>query len=76
MTGNDQFPMTNGERKYPERQLPRITLDGLPQRRSNMLDWIIMAGGVALFAVLLFFWERWTEMERELFANGNGCYLE
>ena len=76
MTGNDQFSMTNGERKFPERQLSRITLDWLPQRRSNMLDWIIMAGGVALFAVLLFFWERWTEMERELFANGNGCYLE
>ena len=68
--------MTNGERKFPERQLSRITLDWLPQRRSNVLDWIIMAGGVALFAVLLFFWERWTEMERELFANGNGCYLE
>ena len=41
-----------------------------------MLDWIIMAGGVALVAVLLFFWERWTEMEREFVANGNGCYLE
>jgi len=68
--------MTNGERKYPERQLPRITLDGLPQRRSNMLDWIIMAGGVAIFAMLLFFWVRWTEMEREFVANGNGCYLE
>jgi len=41
-----------------------------------MVDWIIMAGGVGLFAVLLFFWVRWTEMERELFANGNGRYLE
>jgi len=41
-----------------------------------MVDWIIMAGGVGLFAVLLFFWVRWTEMEHELFANGNGRYLE
>jgi hypothetical protein len=68
--------MTNGERKYPDRHLPRITLDGLPQRRSNMLDWIVTAGGVGLFAVLLFFWVRWTEMERELFANGNARHLE
>lgn len=76
MTGNDQFPITNGESKYPERQLPRIALDGLPQRRSNMLDWIITAAGVAVFGVLLFFWARWTEIERECFANGNGRHLE
>lgn len=41
-----------------------------------MWDWIVTAGGVGLFVVLLFFWVRWTEMERELFANGNRHYLE
>ena len=63
------------------KELPDTTVgsphDGrTAEGRSNMLDWIITAGGVGLFAVLLFFWVRWTEMEHELFANGNGRYLE
>ena len=41
-----------------------------------MLDWIITAGGWVLFCVLLYFWVRWTEMERECFANGGGRHLE
>ena len=40
------------------------------------MDWIITAGGVAVFGVLLFFWARWTEIERECFVNGNGRHLE
>ncbi len=41
-----------------------------------MLDWIIAVGGVALFCVVLVLWVRWTELERECFANGNGHHLE
>ncbi len=41
-----------------------------------MLDWFITAGGLVLYGLLLFFWGRWTEIEREYFANGNGRHLE
>ncbi len=41
-----------------------------------MLEWIIAAVGVALFFVVLVFWVRWTEIERDCFANGNGRHLE
>lgn len=41
-----------------------------------MMDWIIAAAGLILFCVLLFFWVRWTEIERDCFANGNGHHLE
>jgi hypothetical protein len=52
------------------------TAGALPEGGSNMLDWIIATGGVALFCVLLFFWVRWTDLERKLFAKGNGRHLE
>ena len=76
MTGNEQFPMTNGERRYAVRQLPRITVDGLPERGSSMLDCVVTTGGSVLFGLAVFFWVRWTTLEREFFANGNGHYLE
>lgn len=37
---------------------------------------IITAGGWVLFGLLLYFWVRWTDQERELFANGVSRYLE
>ena len=76
MRSNDQFPTTNGERRYPVRQLPRITLDGLPQRRSAVLDWIIAAGGLVFLGLAVFFWVRWTEIEWKLFADAERQHLE
>jgi hypothetical protein len=41
-----------------------------------MLDWIVAAGGSVVFCVLLFFWVRWTGIERERFAQEDGRHLE
>lgn len=41
-----------------------------------MFDWITTTGGCVLFGLVLFFWVRWIEIEREVFANGNGRHLE
>jgi len=41
-----------------------------------MWDWIIAAGGTALFGVVIFFWVHWTDRERELFASGRWHHLE
>ena len=43
---------------------------------DTMWDWIIAAGGTALFGVVIFFWVHWTDRERELFANGRWHHLE
>ncbi len=45
-------------------------------RREHMLDWVVNAGGVVLFGLLVFSWGRLVTLEREFFANGNGHYLE
>jgi hypothetical protein len=41
-----------------------------------MWHWMIVACGWGIFGLMLFSWVRWTERERDLFANGNGRYLE
>ena len=41
-----------------------------------MMDWIITAGGRVLFGLAVFFWAHWTNLERNVFANGNGRHLE
>ncbi len=41
-----------------------------------MWNAILTAGGWVVLGVLIFFWVRWTEREREQFANGNSRYLE
>jgi hypothetical protein len=41
-----------------------------------MLDWIMTTGGSVFFVLAVYFWARWSTLEREFFANGNGHYLE
>jgi hypothetical protein len=41
-----------------------------------MLNLILTVGGWAIFGVAVFLWIRWAERERDVFANGNGKWLE
>lgn len=41
-----------------------------------MWDAILTVGGWVLFGLVICFWGRWTDQERERFANGNSRYLE
>jgi hypothetical protein len=57
-------------------QLPHLSAGKEPERGRPMWNAILTAGGWVVFGVLIFFWVRWTEREREQFANGNSRYLE
>ena len=41
-----------------------------------MLHMILTIGGWTIFGVAVYFWIRWSERERDVFANGNGKWLE
>ena len=41
-----------------------------------MLAMILAIAGWTIFGVVVYFWIRWGETERDVFANGNGKWLE
>jgi hypothetical protein len=43
-----------------------------PEKEEAMLDAILTIGAWALIGIAIYFWGRWSKLERELFANGHG----
>ncbi len=41
-----------------------------------MWNAIVTAGTCVVFIAIVYGWARWTDLERERFANGNSRWLE
>ncbi len=48
----------------------------LTGKEAAMWNAIVTAGVCVVFVVMVYVWVRWTELERERFANGNSRWLE